>query len=374
MKEFTLPTYAEATLDGLPLITYMEIVCCVPKGSLVTKEAILALASEQLNHKYTRVASNGWFVPNMRADIYVDSGYAFREYKSAHPGAEIPNHLMIPHWRVVSSDGKISHNEYDDYAERLRQDGFTITEEGKIEDFENYLFNLSGIHITAPKLGKSVKSETYEIFGRIGDPIYSVECPNYSMRFEKVMKFKVYHDSKHDYIEAIKITSEGIKYFYDDDDTNSCVSPDDLVFFSKTEAADFIRKYCTAFNEKKYKFNTAIYTKNGREILEGAGIAKDHEIYFITNGHNKYFLKDENKTFSFDPEFIRRYLIVKTTIADGTIISSEYLGECTGLHEAKKMLSKLQKKYSASEQPNGNLSYTENDRIVIIHLTDKGVV
>lgn len=62
MKEFTLPTYAEATLDGLPLITYMEIVCCVPKGSLVTKEAILALASEQLNHKYTRVASNGWFM------------------------------------------------------------------------------------------------------------------------------------------------------------------------------------------------------------------------------------------------------------------------------------------------------------------------
>ena len=29
MKTLTLPTYAEATLDVFPLVTYMEIVCCI---------------------------------------------------------------------------------------------------------------------------------------------------------------------------------------------------------------------------------------------------------------------------------------------------------------------------------------------------------
>ena len=373
MKTLTLPTYAEATLDGLPLVTYMEIVCCIPKGKLISKAAILEFASEQLNHKYTRVASNGWFVPNMRDDLYADSGYAFREYKKEHPHAAIPSNLLIPFWRVISSSGEVAHDRFENYAERLREDGFVITDDNKVRDFERHLFDLSSITLTAPKLGKTVKSETYEIFGRIGDPFYRVECPDYGINFDKIMKFKVDHDSQHDVIDAIKITSEGIRYFYSDKDTESYISPEDLVFFSSSEATAFVKNYCAAFNDKKYRFKTAIYTRNGKEILEGAGITRSHEIYFITEEKNEYLLKDENVTFSFDPEFIRRYMIAKTVIDNGAVISSESLGEYIGISDAQKALNKLKKKYSATEQPNGNLSYTENGMSVSIHLVDKGV-
>ena len=125
MKEIFLSTYVEATTEALPLTAYMELVCCIPKGYLITKDAILKYASEQLNHKYTRVASNGWFVPTMRADMYASSGYAFREYKAEHPKGKIESKLMIPYWRVLSAKGEVSLREKE-YPERLVQEGFNM--------------------------------------------------------------------------------------------------------------------------------------------------------------------------------------------------------------------------------------------------------
>ena len=337
----------------LPFSAYAEIILAVPAGFITTEKAVLDYASEKTGNAFETVS------------VQIEAA----DY---------------PYWRIVTPRGSLSADDKQEQKSKLEAEGLTVVTDKrnaqKVENYKEHLFELNQIQITAarPRTRKPKESKkvTFEAECNIGDPIYWVEEPDYDLRHERVMQFKIKTGGRHDNVEMILFTESGVTYYYDENSFESdFTKEDDLAFFDRQEANEFIKEHFTEFNSRKFRFGTVIYTKNGEEKLLKAEY-DDGQIYFVTEEDSRYLWTDEGKTFSFDPkDYTGKYHIIRFRQSGGKVYLPVIIGDYSDLQSARKALKKLRKKVgeenNLSRETADMFTYMDGDRAFIVQIASE---
>ena len=337
----------------LPFSVYAEIIAAVPAGFITTEKAVLDYASEITGNAFETISAQ----------------------------TEAVNY---PYWRIVTPRGSLSADDKQEQKSKLEAEGLTVVTDKrnaqKVDNYKEHLYNLNQIPITVSRprtrKPKAAKTLTFEVECAIGDPIYWIEEPDYANRNERIMQFRLRDSKIQDTVQMIIITEYGIKYCYDEDDLSTELNKDeDLAFFDKQEANEYIKEHFAEFNSRKFRFGTLIYTDNGVEKLERAEY-DDGKIYFITAENSHYLWTDEGKTFTFEPkEYTGKYHIIRLKQSGGHYAPSVVIGNYPDLQSARKALKKMRKKIDSDNIYGGDssdmFSYIENGMIVIYQIASE---